>query len=94
MFVIALTNVLVTLFYLVPGVILKKMGKAKEAHLSTLSAILVYVGTPFLEISSFMAMDFSWDGVKNMGIFFLATFLLQIAFMGAVRLILGKRRFG
>ena len=85
---------LVTLFYLVPGVILKKMGRAKEAHLSTLSAILVYVGTPFLEISSFMAMDFSWDGVKNMALFFLATFLLQIAFMGALRLILGKKRFG
>ncbi len=94
MFIIALTNVLVTLFYLVPGVILKKMDKAKEAHLSTLSAILVYVGTPFLEISSFMAMDFSWDGVKNMAIFFLATFLLQIAFMGALRLILGQKRFG
>jgi predicted permease len=93
MFLIALTNVLVTLFYLVPGVILKKMGKAKEEHLSTLSAILVYVGTPFLILSSFMAMDFSWDGVRNMGIFFLATLILQCLFMGATRLILGKRRF-
>lgn len=93
MFLIALTNVLVTLFYLVPGVILKKMGKAKEEHLSTLSAILVYVGTPFLILSSFMAMDFSWDGVKNMGIFFAATLILQCLFMGAMRLILGKRRF-
>ena len=33
MFIIALTNVLVTLFYLVPGVILKKMDKAKEAQI-------------------------------------------------------------
>ena len=94
MFIIALTNVLVTLFYLVPGVIVKKMGKAKEEHLSTLSAILVYVGTPFLEVSSFMAMDFSWEAVKNMGVFFAATFILQCLFMGVLRLILGRRRFG
>ena len=93
MFGIALTNVLVTLFYLVPGVVLRKMNKAKPEHLATLSAILVYVGTPFLEISAFMNMEFSWDAVGNMGIFFLATFLLQCLFMLGVRLILGKRRF-
>ena len=37
MFTIALTNVLVTLFYLVPGVVLKKMGKAKEEHLANVT---------------------------------------------------------
>ena len=94
MFSIALSNVLVTLFYLLPGFVLRKMGKAKPEHLPTLSAILVYIGTPFLEISAFMNMEFSWTDVGNMGIFFLATFAAQCLFMLAVRLILGKRRFG
>ena len=94
MFTIALSNVLVTLFYLFPGFVLRKMGKAKEEHLPTLSAVLVYIGTPFLQVASFMAMDFSWDGVKNMGIFFLVTFAVQCLFMVAVRLVLGKKRFG
>ncbi len=93
MFAIALSNVLVTLFYLLPGFVLRKMGKAKPEHLPTLSAILVYVGTPFLEISAFMNMEFSWTDVGNMGIFFLATFAAQCLFMLTVRLILGRRRF-
>ncbi|MBQ3708876.1 MAG: AEC family transporter [Clostridia bacterium] len=93
MFSIALSNVLVTLFYLLPGFVLRKMGKAKPEHLPTLSAILVYIGTPFLEISAFMNMEFSWTDVGNMGVFFLATFVTQCLFMFAVRLILGKRRF-
>ncbi len=93
MFSIALSNVLVTLFYLLPGFVLRKMGKAKPEHLPTLSAILVYVGTPFLEISAFMNMEFSWTDVGNMGIFFAATFAAQCLFMLLVRVILGKRRF-
>ena len=94
MFTIALSNVLVTLFYLFPGFVIRKLGWAKEEHLPTLSAILVYIGTPFLQVASFMSMDFSWEGVRNMGIFFLVTFAAQCLFMLALRLILGKKRFG
>lgn len=94
MFTIALTNVLVTLFYLFPGYILRKMGLAKEAHLSTLSAVLIYIGTPFMEISSFMSMEFSWESAKNLGLFFAVSFVLQALFMVLMRLVLGARRFG
>ncbi|MBR4896484.1 MAG: AEC family transporter [Clostridia bacterium] len=93
MFSIVLSNVLVTLFYLIPGFILRKMGKVKPEHLPTLSAILIYIGTPFLEISAFMHMEFSWTDVGNMGIFFAVTFAAQCLFMLTVRLILGRRRF-
>lgn len=52
MFTIALTNVLVTLCYILPGFLLGKMKKADGNHLSTLSAVLVYVCSPCMIIGA------------------------------------------
>ena len=52
-FMIALTNVLVMLACIVPGFVLCKCKKAFADHIPTVSAILVYIGTPFLELSAF-----------------------------------------
>ena len=83
-FFIALTNVLVTLFYLIPGFVVRKMHKVDERHLPTLSAILVYIGTPFLEISMFLTLDFDPAFLLDMGIFFLITMFTQASFMALV----------
>lgn len=91
-FSVALTNVLVTLFYLVPGYVIRKMDKAAEEHLPTLSAILVYIGTPFLEISMFLTLDFDPTILANMGIFFLITLFTQAAFMALVYLLCRDKR--
>lgn len=80
-FSIALSNVLITLFYIFPGVVVTKMKKATTAHLPTLSAILIYIGTPFMEISSFMSLTYTKQGFLNMGIFFALTFILQLLFI-------------
>ena len=93
MFTIALSNVLITLFYMIPGYILKKMGKVKQEHLPTLSALLVYIGTPSLIISAFMSLEFSWEMVRNMAIFFAVTLVLQSLFIVVIRLVMGKKRF-
>ena len=93
MFQTTLVKVLIILFYMIPGYILRKMGKVKSEHLPTLSAILVYIGTPFLVVSSFLSLEFSWEMVKNMAIFFAVTLVLQALFMLAVRLVSGKKRF-
>ncbi len=90
-FTVALSNVLLTLFYILPGYLLCKMKKAKSAHLPTLSAILVYIGTPFLELSAFMSLDFSLSDLKNMGIFFVLTLFLQILFLFILYTIFRKR---
>lgn len=91
MFTIAASNVLITLFYMIPGFILRKMHKASEDHLPTLSAILIYIGTPFLELKTFLSLEFSWDGLKEMGLFFVTTFLLMSLFMLIIFLIFRKK---
>lgn len=91
MFYTACANVLVTLFYLIPAFILKKAGKVSEAHLPTLSTILIYVCTPFLEISAFLALDFSPEQLTGMLGFFAATLIFQSIFMFSLYLILRKR---
>ena len=90
-FSIALTNVLVMLFYLVPGYIVRKMHKASEDHLPTLSALLVYIGTPFLEVSQFLTLDFDVGILLNMGLFFVITLVAQGAFMVIVWFVLRDR---
>lgn len=91
-FEIALSNVLLTLFYIVPGYVICKMKKASTDHLSTISSLLIYGCAPCLIISSFLKLDFSLTDVGNMGLFFLITLILQAAFMGMVYLIF-RRRF-
>ena len=81
MFSIALSNVLVTLFYMIPGFVVRKMNKASETHLQTLSGILIYICTPFLEISAFMSLDFSISETAEMIKFFIVSFCLQSIFM-------------
>ena len=60
MFGIALTNVLITIFYILPGYVIRKIHVVKEQELGMASGILVYIGTPFLILSAFLDMDFSW----------------------------------
>lgn len=80
-FTIALSNVLITLFYIFPGVIITKMKKATVEHLPTLSAVLIFIGTPFMEVASFMSLTYSKQGFQNMGIFFILTFCIQLLFI-------------
>lgn len=90
-FQIALTNVLITLLYALPGFLLCKCKKAVAEHLSTLSAVLIYVCSPCMVINAFLDMDFSWEGFGKMALFFGVTLLLQIAFMLFLFLLLRKR---
>jgi predicted permease len=90
-FSIALANVLVTLFYILPGFIICKMKRASTDHLVTLSGILVYVCAPCMVISAFLSLDFSPQILANMGLFFVITLALQCAFMGIVYAIIRKK---
>ena len=92
MFGIALGQVLITLFYIVPGYAVTKIKKASADHLPTLSAVLVYVCGPCLHISAFLSMDFSWEGMKNMGLFFLVSLALQAAFMAALYALFARKK--
>ena len=90
-FTIALTNVLVMLFYIIPGFVLRKLKMVSEKELGTTSSILLYAGTPFLIINSFLKMEFSYEMLKQMGLFFLVTFALQGLFLCILMLVFRKR---
>lgn len=90
-FKIALSTVLTTLLFIAPGYALSKTKKALGDHLSTLSAILIYVLGPCMQVSSFVKLDFSLEDFKWMGFFFLVSFLLQAAFCAILYLIFRKK---
>ena len=92
-FRITLTNVLMTLFYIIPGFVLRKAKIVSEKELGTLSGVLIYAGTPFLVVNAFLQMDFSWKDFGDMGLFVFVTFVLQAGFLAPLWLVL-RRKFG
>ncbi len=91
MFGIALTNVLITIFYILPGYVIRKIHVVKEQELGMASGILVYIGTPFLILSAFLDMDFSWGLMGELGLFFLISLACQGAFLGILWLLFRKK---
>ena len=90
-FDITFSNVLLTLLYILPGYIICRMGKVSPQHQSSLSGVLVYACSPCLVVASFLALDYSTENLVNMGLFFVATLLLQAGFMLGLYLLLRRR---
>ena len=90
-FQISLSNVLMTLFYILPGFIIGKMKKTNTTHLPTISSVLVYVCMPCLVLSSLLSLEYSFEGMKYMGLFFLLTMVIQGAFMLLISFAIRKR---
>jgi len=90
-FKIAFFNVLLALMYMVPGYILCKTKKAVASHMSTVSAILIYICSPCMVVSSFMAMDYSLENLINMMLFFAVSFAVQLVFLLGAYLLLRKK---
>ncbi len=91
MFGIAFTNVLITLMYILPAFALCKFRKATADHLTTLSAILIYVCGPCMVVSTFFTLDFSTDYLVRMALFFIVTLVLQAVFMLGIYLVFRKQ---
>ncbi len=85
------TNVLMTLIFILPGFLLCKVKKASADHLSTISAVLVYVCSPCMLVSNFLSLDYTPTGLLNMALFFAAALVLQLLFMLILFLLLRKR---
>jgi len=90
-FQIAITNVLVTLLYILPGFLLCKIKKAAPQHLSTLSGILVYICSPCMVAVNFLTLPYSQENLIHLLWFFLLSLLLQGAFMGLIYFLLRKK---
>jgi len=90
-FQIAVTNVLVTLLYILPGYVLCKLKKATADHLPSLSGVLVYAASPCMIASTFISLDYSREHLVNMLLFFLVSLILQGAFMALIYLIFRRK---
>lgn len=90
-FSVALSNVIVTLLYIIPGFLLCKAKKAAADHLSTMSAVLVYICAPCMIVNSFLQIDFSLDDLGKMALFLAVTLILQTVFMLILYLIFRKK---
>ena len=77
--IVAFSNVLLTLLYIIPGFLCCKTKIAKAEHLSTLSAMLVYVCSPCMVVASFMETERSWYMIGQIMLFFVVSLAIQTA---------------
>ena len=85
-------NVLIMFFYMIPAYILVKTGKANTDHASTISSILLYITFPAMIINSFQPIEFSYNNLKQLMLFFVVTLILLAISIIICYLIL-KRKF-
>lgn len=94
MFQIALSNVLMTLLYIVPGYVLCKLKKVNPDHLQSLSSILVYICGTTMIASSFFKMNRDFISLLGeMATFSLITGILQITFI-LICFLIFRKKFG
>lgn len=77
-FGIAFGNVLMTLLYIFPGFTACKCKIAKPEHLPSLSAILMYVCSPCMIVSSFMETKRTLANTKQVLLFFAVSLFIQV----------------
>lgn len=90
-FSIAFSNVLLTLAYIIPGFVACKTKIARAEHLSTLSAILMYICSPCMIVTSFMQTDRTLYNIKQILLFFIISLAVQALVTGILYLIFSKR---
>lgn len=83
-----LINVLMMIFYLLIGYVLAKCDKACDKHARTISSLLLYVCGPAMVISAFLSLEYNQNDLKQMGLFFIVTLILQIIVILILYLIL------
>lgn len=91
-FSVTFGNVLLTLLYLLPGFLLQKSGKVRAEHLSSVSAILLYICGPCMFLNALTALDPSPYFSGQMLLFLLVSFLAELLLLLALTDLSGKRR--
>ncbi len=89
-FIVMLKNVIVFVLLAIPGFILSKKGMVKEKESGVLSKILMYVGMPFLIISTTLNIEFNLQTALVIGISFIATILFYVVLITATTLLVKK----
>lgn len=83
-FFIVFQNVAIMMAYLVAGLLIVKIGKARTEHAMSVSTLLIYVCGPCMVINSFLGMEFSAENNIAVAKFFVVSFIIQILFLAIV----------
>lgn len=91
-FSVTLSNVALVLIYLLAGFGLSRIGKVRTDHMSSVSAILLYICAPCMFIDALISLEYSAElGLRMLG-FFVFTLLSQIVFLLLLFLVFGRKR--
>ncbi len=74
-------SVLTLLFYALPAFVLRKTGLTTEEAIPSFAKVLLFVCQPCLTLYSFSKVEYSPDILKEMGLFFLISLMLQLSLM-------------
>lgn len=85
------TTVAIMLVYMMIGFCLCKSGKAVVSHAKSLSAILIYILGPCMIINSFLGLEYSWENIIQIGIYFIVSLLVQVIFFGALYVVFSRK---
>ena len=78
-FITSLIRVAMLVAMAVPGFLLRKTKMVGDSAVSTLVVVLLYVGQPFLSISSLIGCEYNPEMLINMAIVLLSGFVFHIA---------------
>ncbi len=90
-FLLPLSTVAIMVLYAVPGYLFLRTGAIRAEHIPPFAKVLLYLCQPCLTLYSFNKADYSLELLKNMGIFFLLSTVLQLLMLGGACLVLRKK---
>ena len=89
---VTVSNVALYLLYLFPGWLLCRARLARAEHMSSASAILLYICGPCMFLNALTSMDPTPELTARMGLFLVLSLGAELLLMGLILLVLGRRR--
>ena len=91
-FSVTFSNVLLSLLYLLPGVLLYRSRLVRPEHMSSVRAILLYVCGPGMFLNALVSLEPSPELSRSMALFFGVTLAAMILFMLLLLPVVRRRR--
>ncbi len=90
-FFVTFATVAIMLMYALPGWLLIKFKKIKPDQISAFAKMLLFALQPAQTVYSFMRVEFSWELLANIGLFFATVIILMGVLLFAVQGIIDKK---
>ena len=90
-FLIILFATVVLLLTAVPGYVLIKRNVLTHNCIQDFSKLLLYISQPCIIIYTFSTQEFSYEGLKNIGIFAILSIVIHVILLMGVYLVLKKK---